>query len=99
MTRFCGRFRLKGFEKAVEVFELVGMGEAADATKPWRESFAAGLAAFKARDFSAAEQHFRCTIELHPNDGPSKFYLREIEDVRKGTLDDDWNGDVELKEK
>ena len=99
VTRFCGRFRLKGFEKAVEVYELIGMPDAEGATKPWRESFAAGLAAFKGRNFNEAERHFRCTIELHPNDGPSKFYLREIEDLRKEPLDDDWNGDVELKDK
>src|SRR5690242_6085910 len=35
LTRYVGRFRLKGFEKAVEVFELAGEERSA-----WREAFA-----------------------------------------------------------
>jgi adenylate cyclase len=37
-ARFAGHFRLKGFEKAVEVYELLGSRERAEATQAWRET-------------------------------------------------------------
>lgn len=100
VSRPCGRFRLKGFEKAVEVHELLGWIEEADlATRPWREAFAQGLRAFQQRDFDAAETHFRRTLTLRPEDGPSRFYLALLDELRRHPPPADWTGEVELKEK
>src|SRR5207244_11153754 len=38
-TRFAGHFQLKGFEKAVEVYELLGFRDEVESTKPWCETF------------------------------------------------------------
>lgn len=98
LTRRVGRFQLKGFEKAVEVHELVGRpAEEAD-TEAWRHSFAEALAAFQRGDFNTAEKGFRRTQELHPGDGPSAFYLSRLIEL-PATPPAGWNGDVELKEK
>lgn len=100
VSRPCGRFRLKGFEKAVEVHELLGWLEEADLpTRPWREAFAQGLHAFQQGDFQAAEAHFRRTLALRPDDGPSRFYLARLEELRRHPPPADWTGEVELKEK
>jgi adenylate cyclase len=100
VSRPCGRFRLKGFEKAVEVHELLGWVEEADLpTRPWREAFAQGLLAFQQRDFATAEAHFRRTLALRPDDGPARFYLAQSEQLRLQPPPPDWTGEIELKEK
>jgi adenylate cyclase len=98
-TRFLGFFRLKGFEKAVEVHELVGRGERKDESKIWRESFAEALSYFQKGKLDGAQAAFRRTIELKPQDGPSRYYLARIEELRSETLPADWKGEIELKEK
>lgn len=99
VARFAGRFRLKGFEKSVEVFEPLAPADQAEATRVWRESFAEGLKAFQARNLEAAAAAFRRTMELHPDDGPSKFYVARIEEFRAEGFPEHWQGEVELKEK
>ena len=99
VTRFCGKFRLKGFEKAVDVHELVGMADTAEPTKAWRQAFDEALKRFHKGNFDDAEAGFRCVLEIKPNDGPSRFYLNQIEDFRTNVPDADWEGEVELKDK
>ena len=98
-TRFAGHFRLKGFEKAVAVYELLGLRDLAEPTLAWRATFEQALKAFSQTDFDAAERGFRCTLELRPDDGPANFYLRQIADLRLHAPAPGWTGEIELKEK
>ena len=98
-TRPLGRFRLKGFEKSVEVFELVGRPDSAGSSKPLCEAFAPALRLFQERRFDEAEAAFRKVLEIAPNDGPADFYLKQIAIWRELAPPADWNGEVELKEK
>jgi adenylate cyclase len=98
-TRFAGHFRLKGFEKAVEVYELLGSRERAEATQAWRETFGNALNEFQRRNFEAAEAGFRCTLEMLPGDGPAKFYLQQIAELRIHPPGPNWTGEIELKDK
>jgi adenylate cyclase len=99
VTRHLGRFRLKGFEKAADVYELVGWPEEEAATQAWRESFAAALEAYRTRDFASAERGFRQTIETRLDDGPSTFYLHRMKRLEGQALPFNWNGDIEVSEK
>lgn len=99
ITRPLGKFQLKGFEKVVEVFELIARPNQAEGSRPWRESFAEAAHHFQKQNFDAAEAGFRRTLELKPNDGPSKFYLAKIAELRSHPLPDGWAGEIELKEK
>ncbi|PYL01792.1 MAG: hypothetical protein DME19_00365 [Verrucomicrobia bacterium] len=98
-TRFAGHFRLKGFEKTVGVYELLGFREEAEATRLWREPFENALREFRQGNFDAAEAGFRCTLERRPDDGPAKFYLHQIAELRVHPPAPDWAGEVELKDK
>lgn len=98
-TRFCGNLKLKGFEKAVEVHELLGTLDQAGGTTEWCESYATALKHFQEGEFDAAESGFRGTIDIRGNDGPSKFFLNQIEEFRIHPPPANWNGVVELKEK
>lgn len=99
VTRDLGRFRLKGFEKVVAVHELVGWPEEAELTRAWRTVFREALLAYRRRDFDTAQRHFLRTIELRPEDGPSAFYLKRIQDIEGQAQLTHWNGDIGLTEK
>jgi adenylate cyclase len=98
-TRFLGNFQLKGFEKSIGVYELVGAPEKAAEVRPLIEAFDAALKLFQQKKFIEAETAFSKVLENEPKDGPSKFYLKHITELREQTLPENWNGEVELKEK
>jgi adenylate cyclase len=99
ITRYIGQFRLKGFEKAVGVYELSGRIEEAIGTKDLRDRFAQALEILSKKNFDGAEKAFKSVLEISPNDGPSKFYLEQIEELREAELPADWKGEIVLKEK
>ena len=98
-TRYMGLFRLKGFERAVGVYELIARQEQEGASRPLREGFAAALEHLTRREFDAAEAAFRQVLEISPEDGPSKFYLEQIIELRATELPADWKGEITLKDK
>jgi adenylate cyclase len=95
-TRFVGRFRLKGFEKSVDAFELL---DRSAHVATWHKLFSSALEQFIRRDFDAAEVGLREVLKLRVNDGPSKFYLQKIEELRAASPAEKWSGELELKEK
>jgi adenylate cyclase len=99
VTRFCGQFKLKGFEKAVDVHELIALPDKAEATRAWREAYGEALKHYQSNNLDEAERGFQCTIQLHPEDGPSQFFLKHIKEVREHPPEGEWSQVVELKEK
>ena len=99
VTRFLGRFQLKGFERSVSVFELAGPMEKAGAVRSLHEAFAAALKLFQEKNLAAAEAAFKRVLEIKPNDGPAKFYLKHLAELREHPPSSEWTGEVELKEK
>jgi hypothetical protein len=83
----------------VEVFEIVGWPNEAEATRPWREAFAEALNNYQQRNLEFAGMGFRRVLELRPDDGPSKFYLGRIEELALQPLPEDWTGFTLLKDK
>src|SRR5262249_51490966 len=71
LTRFVGPFRVKGFERAVGVYELVGHMNHAEALRPLHEAFAQALNLFRGKDFSLAQVAFLQILETNPDDGPT----------------------------
>jgi len=94
-TRYLGRFQLKGFERAVEVHELVGREDRA----PTVVEFGRALELFRSRKLDEAEHAFAGILQTNPQDGPAKFYVKHLAELRGHLLPADWNGEVELKEK
>jgi adenylate cyclase len=99
LTRNLGKFQLKGFEGLVEVHELIGWPDQAEATRPWREAFAEALNNYEERNLEFAQIGFQRVIELRPDDGPAKFYLSRIEELLKQELPNHWVTHTILKEK
>jgi len=114
VSRRLGFFRLKGFGRAVEIYELLGEGaEFASQTRAWRDTFEDGLQHYLRKRFNAAEQAFRETIRLRAQveahlereedelreDGPSLFYLAVIARLKYTDLPESWDGEVNMEEK
>jgi adenylate cyclase len=98
-TRFLGNVQLKGFEKSVGVYELMGAPDKSADFQPLLAAFAAALKLFEQGKLTDAEGAFRKVLEIGPDDGPSKFYLKQIAELRGHLLPENWKGEVELKEK
>ncbi len=99
VTRNLGQFRLKGFEKPIEVHELMGRLQDAGATTEAREVFARALKNFEARNLEFAGLDFRQAIALLGEDGPSAFYLQRIKELSEESLKENWDTFTVLKEK
>jgi adenylate cyclase len=99
VTRRLGLFTLKGFDKPLEVFEIVGHPDTAVTTKTWREAFAEALSAYEGGHFELAAMAFRGVLELKPGDGPTQFYLDRLADLSKQPIEGDWTGVTQLREK
>jgi adenylate cyclase len=99
VSRYLGLFRLKGFEKAVSVHELLDRPEDGERTSDLRRRFDLARELFGKKDFAGAEAAFRRVLETTPKDGPSKFYLEQIEHLRSEELPPDWKGEITLKDK
>jgi len=99
VTRSLGKFQLKGFEGLVEVHELVGWPDDAEATRSWREAFSEALNNDEQRNLEFAQMGFQRVLELKADDGPAKFYLERITDLSQQQLPDNWVTHTILKEK
>jgi adenylate cyclase len=99
LTRFLGKFRVKGFEKSVGVYELAGSLEMTDELRPLHETFARGLKLYAQRDFVWAQAEFNRALEVAPEDGPSKFYLKSITELDGLALPGEWGGETTFTEK
>jgi adenylate cyclase len=111
--RLVGHFQFKGLGRLVEVYELVGPLEQREPTRAWRDQFVLALQEFRQRRFDSAARHFQRTIELRRQvepeirvgtvmvtaDGPSRFYLDAIDQMRVTPPPRDWLGEIELNEK
>jgi adenylate cyclase len=97
VTRFLGQFRLKGFEKQVDVFELIGRDPGT--APPWLKLYYSALEAFMQRDFPTATNRFAQVLNAEPNDGPSTFYLHKMAEFHVMPPPQNWAGEIEIREK
>lgn len=99
VTRYIGRFQLKGFEKTVQVYELLGATEQIEQFRALRDAFEQAVYAFQGRDVREAEAGFRRVGQEFPNDTPTNFYLAVLKDLLAAPLPDNWDGTLQMAEK
>lgn len=98
-ARLLGHFQFKGFDRFVEVHEIVNTIDRAPDLAPWEHSFGEALHLFQRGIFDGAEKLFHQTLQAKPEDGPSLFYLEQISRFRIEKPPADWAGEIEIKEK
>ncbi|MCU0842593.1 MAG: HAMP domain-containing protein [Thiobacillaceae bacterium] len=85
--------RVAGKTEPVRVFELVGEAEAVGAERLAQVAgFETGLAAYRDRDWDAAEKAFSACLAADPDDRPSQVYLERIAAFRAAPPGADWDG-------
>ena len=89
---------MKGKASALVIHELLGE-EGVDAVPDWLPVFLAAVAAFEKGDTALAGETFKKVKEMRGGtDGPSNFYLEELERRVKEAAPV-WDPEVELHEK
>lgn len=85
--------RVKGKQKPVAIYELVALaGQLSSAQIAGFAEFAAGLAAYRAQNWDAAEKHLHATLRHLPADGPSQTLLERIAAYRTTPPPPAWDG-------
>ncbi len=86
---------VKGKSQAVRVFELIALaGDAEPSELEAIATFERGLAAYRDKDWDAAEKHFAAVQAGHgeQSDGASKTFLRRVELFRENPPPETWDG-------
>lgn len=91
---------VKGKAKPVKIYEVVARrGELSPAQKKAFPEYAAGLAAYRAQEFAAAESHFEAVLTFLPEDGPATALFARCQKYRKDPPPADWDGVHRLTKK
>jgi adenylate cyclase len=98
VIRELDRVRVRGRAGAVRIYEVLGLRGSEERWAPVIESFAHGLAAFRARDWEAAHAAFTATLRVKPQDGPSEFYLRKCEKYAQQPPPPEWEAVTSFEE-
>ncbi len=89
-----------GKSEPIRVFELLGRaGQVAADLLQVRDRFEAGLAAYRRRDWEAADAAFAECLALRPEDPPSILFRQRVSELRAGSPRADWDGVWHLAKK
>ncbi len=85
--------RVKGKNVAVKILELKGyQNQMSPENIEMVDLFEKGLSFFRNRQWDKAEENFKQSLNLVPEDGPSLLYLSRIKQFRENTPDENWDG-------
>ncbi|WP_161973881.1 adenylate/guanylate cyclase domain-containing protein [Hwanghaeella grinnelliae] len=91
--------RVKGRKMPVRIFQPLTTFALLDEQPEKRatmqsvvKAFEDGLAAYRAREFSAAETAFRHCLSIWPDDAVSTMFLKRLEHLRVDSPPEDWDG-------
>ncbi len=92
--------RVKGKDKPVRVYELVGRpGEVSDTRRQVLLRYENGLTAYRERRWAEAIQQFQSAVDLDPEDGPARLYLERCNGYLTDPPEPDWDGVTTLTTK
>jgi adenylate cyclase len=99
-TRPMGKFVFKGKSQPIQVFEILREHTLApEVQAKTRDVFGSALEAFQNQRWEDADRLFEKVLRIDANDGPSKFYRKLCDELRRLPPNSDWNGAVHLERK
>jgi len=99
-TREIDWITVAGRSEPMRVFELLSLaGGLSTAQEAARTAFEAALAAYRARDWTAAEAGFKACLDHDRDDRPARVFLERLASLRTTPPVDDWDGVWRLKTK
>jgi class 3 adenylate cyclase len=100
LLREIDRIQVVGRSEAQAVFEVLcdAKSETADMTA-LAERYAAGLHAYRARDWVTADAAFRTCLEIAPEDGPAHLMIERVARFADAPPAENWDGAYAMKDK
>lgn len=93
VLRELDRVRVKGKDRPVTIYELMGVQGELDATRlELQKAFSQGLELYRTRAWEEAEACFREALDLVPGDKSSGLYLDRCRRCREDPPPKDWKG-------
>ena len=96
VVRELDRLAVYGRAGGLQIYELLGMqedaGAAFDGAGDWVSRYEAGLAAWRARDFTAAIDSFEKVLEIRGDDAASVLMIERCRHQIENPSADDWDG-------
>jgi len=100
LTRQLDRLRVKGKQKPIRVYELVGKnGEVAPELLARIDHFQEGIRCYNERSFVEALKIFQSILADFPTDGPSKVYVDRCNRFIVSPPPEDWDGVFKMETK
>ncbi len=93
-TRFLDSLQVKGKQKPVKVYELLGRkdnGLSEDMIKV-KELYDKGIENYLAREWDKGAEYFTKALTVIPDDGPSNVYVERCRTYKENPPSDEWNG-------
>lgn len=91
--------KVKGKNKPVRIFQLLGRDGVPDNVRSAVECFHQGLACYRGQEWQKAAALFRQTLTLNPEDKPASLYLERCSACELENLPADWDGVFTCKTK
>jgi adenylate cyclase len=94
ITRELDRLKVKGKQKTVSVYELIGENHPS-LRQHWNPIIIAyknGMKAYYEKDWDEAISAFQNVLQLRPGDGPSKTYINRIQHYQSAPPPENWDG-------
>jgi len=90
VTRELDVVRVKGKSQFVRIYEILAPAADAATWEPVTSEFAAGLAAYRARQWQEAIDRFEAVLRVRPSDGPAEMFLRRSQQAQREPPADNW---------
>ena len=86
--------RVKGRQKPVRVLEVISRRDQKipERVRSILPVFVNGIRYYHLRDWKKSEECFRFCLDMVPNDGPAKEYLRRVQEYAETPPEDEWDG-------
>jgi len=101
VTRPLDRIVVKGKSKPVKVHEVIAKkgDKLANLLETILPLYINGIRFYEDREWERAESVFRKCLRLMPDDGPSRLYLKRVQEFIENPPPPDWDGVYQLKSK
>jgi adenylate cyclase len=92
--------RVKGKDEPVRIFEILGRkGKLSESLNQGREFFRQGLDLYRRQRWTEATARFQQVLDLLPQDGPAKTFMRRCQQFQQTPPGENWDGVYRLTSK
>ncbi len=92
VVRELDRLAVYGRAGGLQIYELLGMADMFGGSTDWIKAYEAGLASWRARDFTAAIGAFEKALEIRNGDAASSAMIERCKQQLENPAGDDWDG-------